>query len=327
MNKFNIDDIKISSKLDKCIINSIKEGYEKSNTKKSRKKKYRNIIVAASIVLVIISGVNSEFVSGAVDKIKNTIGDFSLNNKYSIPNEEKKVIGKTIEDKKIKVTLNECYVDSGKLMFTTNLNSLERHDEAQGIDEVKIYVNGQFLDIYDNDYTYRSIYNDDGTVDLLSSISLENIDTDKELNITIDYNEITVMNIFDKERNIKGDWKYNFTINKSEINQQVITKEINEKVSIEDLEINIKSIKVYPYRIELATNGLVHNGYMNNCVIRDDKGNEYMSENGGGPEENFVSNYYLDTKDIKSITIIPRTDFNNDIPVMNYDKAVTVNIR
>lgn len=324
MKKINIENIKVSPKLDDVINNAINEGYKGRNNKKSQNRKYKNAIIVASTLIIVIATVNSEFVSASVEKIKNTIGDFVIGEyKYSIPKEEKTVIGKTIEDKKIKVTLNECYVDNNMLMFTTNLDSRERYDYAQGITP-QIYVNDKLIDTYENNYTEDYIHNDDKTVDILSSISLDNIDINQDLNITIDYNEIEVTNIFDFNKNVNGNWQYNFTINKAEISKQVINKEINQTVTIDDHELSIKNMKVFPYRIELTTNKFMG---MTHYILKDDKGNEYEEADGHGTNEIFTVNYHVDTKDIKSITIIPRTDFRNDEPIMNYDKAITVNLR
>lgn len=325
MKKLNIDDIKVSSQLDDFINNAIKEGYKDYDSKKTKNKKYRNTIVAAATIIIVIAAVNSEFVSASVEKIKNTIGDFAVDHKYSIPKEDKTVIGQTIEDKKIKVTLNECYVDDNMLMFTTNLDSRERFDYAQGI-QPNIYVNGKLIDIYENNYGEDYIHNDDKTVSILSSISLDNIDTNQDLNITIDYNKIEVTNIFDSNKEVSGNWKYSFTINKSQINKQVITKEINQTIIIEDQELHIDNMKIFPYRIELTTNAL-QRMYRVHYILKDDKGNEYIDESGHGVNGIETSNYSLNTKDINSIAVIPRTDFHNDEPIMNYDKAVTINIR
>lgn len=202
---------------------------------------------------------------------------------------------------------------------------VERNDYAQEMDP-KIYINGQLMDIYENDYRETPIHNDDKTVDILSSISLDNVDINQDLNITIDYNEIGVTNIFDFNKNVKGNWKYNFTINKAEINKQVITKEINQTIIIENHQLNIKSVKVFPYRIELTSNAL-EDMSMVRYVIKDDNGNEYEEEDGHAVNGTKTANYSLDTKDIKSITMIPRTDFQNNDPIMNYDKAITVNLR
>jgi hypothetical protein len=208
-------------------------------------------------------------------------------------------------------------------MFTTNLDSRERYDYVQGI-MPQIYINDKLIDTYENNYTCSYIHNDDKTVDILSSTSLDNVDINKDLNITIDYNEIEVTNIFDSNKKVGGNWKYNFTINKAEINKQVVTKEINQTVKIDDHELSIKNIKVFPYRIELTTNNSMG---MARYILKDDEGNEYVEEEGHGTDEIFTVNYHVDTKEIKSITIIPRTDFHNDEPIMNYDKAITVNLR
>lgn len=51
--------------------------------------------------------------------------------------------------------------------------------------------------------------------------------------------------------------------------------------------------------------------------------------------KSIMLNYFVDTTDMRSVTIIPRTSFNNPdtayprkFPtISNYDKAITINIR
>lgn len=324
MKRINIDDIRVSYKLDDCINDAIKEGYNRKHDKK-----YKKIVVAAISLILVCAAVNLDFVSASIYKIRNTIGDFAMNHKYTIDDEDKITIGQTIEDKNIKVTLNECYVDGDKLMFTTNFDSRERWDYAQDINP-QIYVNDKLLDIFEDDYSEDIIHNDDETVDLLSSISLRSVDINEGLNIVINYNEIGVTNILDMNRRIKGNWKYSFKINKDQIDNGIIEKEINQSIVIENYEMEIKKIRVFPYRIELTTNMVENEGEHINLVhyvIKDDKGNEYMDEHGKGADGIMTLDYMLDTSEIKTITIIPRTDFHNDTPIVNYDKGINVDIK
>ena len=103
MKNINIDNIKVSSRLDNVINSAITEGYEK---KKNRRCK-NNIAVAVIAIIMGTVIIKPDFVSAAISKFKNTIESFSSNeNSYLIPEEYKTAIGKTIEDKNIKVTLN-----------------------------------------------------------------------------------------------------------------------------------------------------------------------------------------------------------------------------
>lgn len=326
MSKINLDNIEISDKLDKCIHDAIDEGYKKAKTKKQSFYK-----IASAVFLIGIMGIgfmNSEFVHASIEKIKNSLGDFAIERNFVVDDEHKIEIGETIEDKRIKVTLNECYIDDNKLMFITTLDSRERSDYAQGI-EPKVYINGKLMDVFKNNYLESINHNDNGTVSLLSSFSLEGIDIGGDLNIIIDYDTVETTNILDMDRQIKGKWKFEFNIDNSQIDKRSIYIDINKTIMIDDCELKIKSIKIMPYRIELICNGVdskeLH-GHVH-YVIKDNNDNEYIDSSGRGNNDTMTLEYLIDTTDIKSIMIIPRTDFYNSEPEMHYDKAIKVDIK
>ncbi len=118
-------------------------------------------------------------------------------------------------------------------------------------------------------------------------------------------------------------------MNEAQINKPILTKEINQTMKIEGHQIDIKNIKIFPSRIELTAGDDLNvdsDDYVG-LVLKDDKGNEYGLSDAHGSEKNKMANYLIDTTTINSITIIPRTDFHNDTPIINYDKAITRNIR
>lgn len=327
MKKLDIDGIDVSSKLDDFILKGIKEGYK---TKETKKKNYKKVIGLAITIIVVFGFSNSKFVNASIEKIKNSLGNFAIDKQFTVDEKDKMQIGETIEDKKIKVTLDECYIDNGRIMFTTTLDSRGRCDYAQEINP-QVYINNQLMDVFENDYSGDIIHNEDKTVSLLSSFSLDGIDTSKDLDVVIDYNEIGVTNIFDVTRQIKGKWKFSFIIDSSKVDTDSITREINKSIIIDDYELFVKEIKIMPYRIELITNSVKlkdnPHSFPVHYIIKDDHGNEYIDDDGKGRNGTMELRYLIDTRDIKSLTIVPRTDFYNSEPTIHYDKGIQVDIR
>lgn len=319
MKNINIDDIKVSSKLDNVIDSAITEGYEK---KKNRRLK-NNIAVAAIAIIMGTVIVKPDLVSAAISKFKNTIESFSLNeNSYLIPEEYKTIIGKTIEDKNIKVTLNEFYIDKSLIVFTVNLDSRRLSDYAQGINP-KIYIDGQLLEYTSSTGGY--IHNDDGTVDILTTIYNEGLVINPNSNIAIKFNEIEVTNIFNFDKKIKGNWQYNFTISSEDFSDKIITKTLNETLEVNGINISLNEMTISPSIIRLNTE--LNNDF--SFVIKDDKGNEYEPSSSFGVSENTINYIYqINTKEVSSLTLIPKVNYNDNEPsVLEYDKSIKLDIK
>lgn len=319
MKNINIDNIKVSSRLDNVINSAITEGYEK---KKNRRCK-NNIAVAVIAIIMGTVIIKPDFVIAAISKFKNTIESFSLNeNPYLIPEEYKTTIGKTIEDKNIKVTLNEFYIDKNLIVFTTTLDSRERSDYAQGMN-TEIYIDGQLLEYTSSTGGY--IHNDDGTVDILTTIYDEGLVINPNSNIVIKFNDIEVTNIFDFDKKITGNWQYNFTISSEDFTDKIITKTLNETLAVNDINMSINEITISPNIIRLNTE-------LNNdvrFVIKDDKGNEYEPSSGFGVRENTIDYIYqINAKEVISLTLIPKVNYNNnETSVLEYDKSIKLDIK
>lgn len=326
MKKIDIDDIKVSSKLDGIVKSAIKEGYRKNNSRK-----YRTGIAVASLAIVLATGlIRPEFVSATVEKIKNSIGNFALNKvEYSVPEEYKTVIGKTVEDKGIKVTLEEFYIDKNIIMMITNLDSRERTDYAQFI-EPEIYIDGRLVDGSGLSFSeeksgagHTGIHNEDGTIDILTIIYDESLDIKSKGNIEVKYGEIGVTNILDMDKNIAGDWQYNFNVDVNDFNDMVITKAINKIISVNGEEININEISISPNIVILNNECKEDVRY----AIEDEEGNQYepLLTFGFGEKERAI--YLMNIKDSSKIKIIPKVNYIEKDTELKYDEAITLEIK
>lgn len=326
MKKIDIHDIKVSSKLDGIVKGAVKEGYRKNNNRK-----YRTGIVVASLAIVLATGlIRPEFVSATVDKIKNSIGNFALNKmEYSVPEEYKTVIGKTVEDKGIKVTLDEFYIDKNIIMMTTNLDSRERNDYAQFIGP-EIYIDGKLVEGSGFSFSeeksgagHTGVYNEDGTIDILTIIYNENLDIKSKGNIEVKYGEIGVTNTFDMDKNIAGDWQYNFNVDVNDFKDKVAIKDINKTISVNGEEININEISISPNIVILNNECKEDVRY----VIEDEEGNQYDSlvTFGFGQEERAI--YLMNLNDNSKIKIIPKVNYIENDTELKYDEAITLEIK
>lgn len=303
MGNINIDSIKVSSKLDDVIKDAIEEGY-KVDYKVNRKYK---VVKIAIIVILATLVFNTEFVDASIDKFMYTIENFIGNEEVdSIPDDFTSIIGKTIDDKNIKVTLNEFIINEDNIMFTTKLRDRFVIDKAQGI-LPKIYIDGELLQVQTFSSSYH--HNNDGSMDILSVMYIDGIDINREMNIVVDYNKIEVKTLFNLGRWVSGDWKYEFMFDGREQSARTITKNINENVSIDGGDVLIETVRISPNTIKLDTKSTSHIN-ASNFIIRDDKGKEYLSNSSiGNSFDNTIDVYYiLDATDINFIDIIPEKD-------------------
>lgn len=309
--------IKVPSRLDDVIKNTIKSEYAKE------KRRYRGKLAVAGLAVILATGIiRPEFVSATVDGLKNSMGKFAINksSEYIIPDQYKTVIGKTIEDKGIKITLEEFYIEDNILMIITKLDSRERNDYAQFI-ESKISIDGKDVKALGSSNSF--IHNEDGTVSILTTIYDETLERKSKMNINVAYDEIGVTNIFDNDKYIKGEWRYDFDVNEKDFEDKIIKKNINESVSINGEEKTINDISISPSIIVLD-----YENFNDFYIIKDEAGNEYIPEwsfsYGDGKAKAF---YLVNIENNSKIEMIPRvSNIDEESKILN-DEAVTISIR
>lgn len=231
----NLNRIKLPNNLDDVTVKTV----EKAD--KARKvKKNRNKIIAASIAGFLIAGgaMNSEAVSAAVNEISSKI-ESMYNKEYNAkldPNElaeYKAIIGKTVEDKGAKITLNEFYMDEETVyaQVTTDLRGLG--EKARGHRHMKVYINGKEVDsnVTGNEAHISNFgkvesveINEDGTTDTLVSYNIKKVDLSKVKDVKIVFGQIeSADKIVDK--------------NNKEIDY--FTTKLNDKDELKKVEIEI----------------------------------------------------------------------------------------
>ncbi|MDZ4992348.1 DUF4179 domain-containing protein [Clostridium perfringens] len=311
------NEIKVPSRLDDVIKNTIKSEYAKE------KIRYRGKLAVAGLAVILATGIiRPEFVSATVEGLKNSMGKFAINEsvEYRIPDKYKTVIGKTIEHKGIKVTLEEFYIEDNILMIITKLDSRERNDYAQFI-EPQICIDGKEVKALGN--SNRFIHNEDGTVSILTTVFDENLELKSKMNIQVTYDEVGVTNIFDNDKYIKGEWQYDFDVNEKDFEDKIIKKNINKSLLINGEEKTINEISISPSIVVLD-----YENFNDFYIIRDEIGNEYLPEwsfsYGDGNAKAF---YLVNIGGSSKIEMIPRLDNIEEEGKILEDEAITLNIR
>lgn len=231
----NLNRIKLPSNLDDITLKAVEKA-----CKARKAKKNRNKIIAASIAgLLIVGGaMNNEAVSAAVKEISSKI-ESMYNREYNAkldPNElaeYKAIIGKTVEDKGAKITLNEFYMDEETVyaQVTTDLRGLG--EKAKGQRHIKVYINGKEVDsnVTGNEehvngfgHSESVVINEDGTTDTLISYDMKKVDLSKVKDVKVVFWEIDSVDKFVDKNNKELDY---------------FSTKLNDKEELRKVEIEI----------------------------------------------------------------------------------------
>lgn len=270
MKKVNIDEIKVSSKLDDVIKSAIDEGYNKKASKNNIK--IRKGLVAATVAATLgftLFGTN--FGNEVIASVR--LAMFDIGNYLGV-NEDLEdyttVVNDSVSKNGITVQLNEVILDKDEVIVATTVKSDTVLGEAGDILVFgDVYVNGRKLS---SGAGGSSKQIDEYTMEDVLSYNLDEELPSGDLNIEIKYREA----LFDGEKEIRGPWKFEFkangdalAINTHEVKMDTsFVLENGQKINFNEYRSNDLGQKIYysiegkdkPYDLELR-------GY-------DDLGNE-----------------------------------------------------
>lgn len=262
MKKINIDDIKVSSKLDTVINNAIDEGYK--NTKKKRHK--TKIMVAATVAVLFITFSGTNFRNEAFANIKSMIS--SIGNFLNIDkglDDYRTIVDKTITKDDASIKVNDVILNGDELMISTTFKSniaLGEKDSIGGLAD-KIYINGKSVS---NDAMGMMRPIDEYSNEQVGIYKLYVGDLSGDLDIGLKYNEIDIFKDGnnDETLSLEGPWAFEFKINGDMLVKETEEKDINyefeldgEKIRLYKYALNRIGMRIYfkgsvgPYNIEL----------------------------------------------------------------------------
>lgn len=261
MKNINIDDIKVSSKLDDIIKNSVDEGFEKSSNKNKnmlnrRNGKSRKSIVAAAIIVAVGATVfGSIFRNEVIAAVKLTM--FDIKNYLGVNkdlDEYKTVVNEAISKNGITIQLNEVILDKDEVIVSTTIKSDKKLDKDIGLMAFgSVYINGKEASGASSGGSKQI---DEYTQEMVLSYGLNNELKSGDLYIEIKYDEVTLL-IDSKENNIKGPWSFEFTSNGDALSISTNNIELNnsftldngQKVTLNKYRSNSIGQKIY-YSVE-----------------------------------------------------------------------------
>lgn len=262
----DLDNIKVSDKLDEAINSAIEEEI-KIRKKNEKRKKYK--IVAATVSLALIGGValESETVKASINKLSSVI-------KESFGKEDEELssvamINKSVEDNGIKVSINEAMIDGDNLIVVREVDYSKFTHMDWKLEKGKKYNYEDSISLMNDEKSYED-ENENGK---LEKIIFEKVYSGEKINDIknlegIDYKKIVGgENYFDnlKEQTQKLEAMYEWGTSDEEFylndenNKDRIglysTKAINEKGEEEIIKIASVYNNIKPARYKTKING------------------------------------------------------------------------
>lgn len=284
----NIDDIKVSSKLDDIIKNAVNEGYEELDNKDYNSEVYKNMgnknngkfkkgIVAATVAVAIGA---TFFGTGLGDEALATVkmAMFDIGKYLGINKnleDYKTVVNSAVSKNGITVQLNEVILNKDEVIVATTVKSDEKLGENGNIALFgKVYINGKKTS---NSASGTSKVIDEYTQEEVMSYNLDKELLQGDLYVEVKYDEAYVY-IDGKKDEVKGPWNFEFESNGDALTINTNTIELNnsfelengQKVTLNEYISNDMGQKIY-YSIENKDKNDVYD-----VVLRgnDDLGNE-----------------------------------------------------
>lgn len=296
---------------------------------KSKKKNKKKYILVASLLAVISSSfaLGNENVLASIERMGKSIESFldyknESEPKYNYSSHKKEII-KEVEDKGIKLTLNEILLDNSEIYASvgvdySNFNAEElgiKYDGDLGIipnlsGKQGILVSENVIDF--SNAGMSASYNEDGTTDVLFRIPTEyllnendrktqKLDLGEKYNINLKINEMMVQIPKKEPILVEGDWSVDFELDTKKLAEEIKYFEPNNKiefeykddirvVTIDKITTSPISINIdYSYNSQVFEKGLDDEEVLE-LEFYDEKNNklDFVSQGGGGDDNGMI---------------------------------------
>jgi hypothetical protein len=281
---------------------AIKSRFHKSvRGKKSLRNNKIAIAMAAAIIIggVTLGPLNGQ-VKAAIDSIGSNIA-MKLGIEADLESYET-IVHKKVTDNGITIDLQSVVIDGSDLIVTDRILSDIKMDESGLESNISLRVNGKRIESGSSGSAWAV---DDNTFEEVTNYDMGNIETNGNVKIEIEYNEIEL-----GEKSISGDWKFAFETNGENLSvdtkhlaiDREFTLEDGSRVIIKEITLNELGPKVYYERSNINENRDFR------FVLKgmDDLGNEIVFDGGRGTRKGGVirldvlsSNFSKDAKSLE----------------------------
>ncbi|MEH7385416.1 DUF4179 domain-containing protein [Bacillus sp. JJ1521] len=291
---------------------------------RSRNKK-RILAVAASLMVITILGMNTNYTLANIPVIANALEKFVYSQEGSL-SDYKTVIGESVESNGVKVTLNEIILDEGQLLISSTFHTdlLDSDLAYNWYSNIEVYINGKKLD-FGGGGGPEEITN--SAVSYFWASDIKNINLQDNQQIKIVFNNLERS---DSKELIKGQWSFEITASGEKLMADKKSIPINkyftltndQKVTVEELVLTPVSTMI-TYNMKNISNDLYFR-------IEDQNGVELQELSGRISDYSSVIRFRALEENITKIRVIPYI-YSNDTGVdrneeILYDEVFEINI-
>ncbi len=159
----------------------------------------------ATLGLVSIIAVNSNFALANIPIIGEKLEAFVYSHVGTLT-DYKTIIGDSVEDNGVKVTLNEIILDDGQLLISSTFHTKLKGDDLafNWFSDIDVYIDGQLIKMGGHGGPQEIT---ESYIHYFWAADIGKMDLQKEKAIRIVYNDLRKSN---SEKMMKGNWKFNF---------------------------------------------------------------------------------------------------------------------
>lgn len=308
------------SEYDDLSLNDIEKQEMKNRVKNKIKTKERflNKKVIASIISLMLIGGISLTNQKVFASIKTLIFGSSVESYFNRPEgtiyDYKSVIGKTVTDKDISVTLNDVAFDTDGIVVSTTINTSKVNVNAQDIFPVLyLYIDGKMA--HQNNSMSTLLDNNRGA-NFCINFNIDDLDLTKSHKITYKLEQIDIMN----ETVFFGNWNFEFNADGKSISDRIKIIPFEKDIQLsDDVKIKLHKVTISPlsFKATFAIYGET-NKYVR-LYAEDDLGTKYKIPDEGGLDECHIQ--FSPNINAKKIKLIP-----NLRGQLMYDKAIEIDL-
>ncbi|MDZ4992275.1 DUF4179 domain-containing protein [Clostridium perfringens] len=327
--KDKIDEINLNENEKNSLKLKMKKIINEDKKIKSRKKKNRNKIIAASVSCIIIGTciLNSESVIASMTSLGKKLESYFGKEEDSLKPYKNEVL-KSVEDKGITFSLNELILNDEELVVSMMVDYNDFDFESVGIkeskaDKVSVYPyagiaitsNGQEIDITGMGGSYY--YDEKNKVsNIIMNFDMANVDLEKDYNIKFNVNDMIINEWFKGEKVVKGNWTLDNNFNGKKLIEKVEVINIDKTMSIEKyghVDYVLTEVRKTPASLVVKYNskeplGIIEEGEKHRYIeleFYDENGGKLDFLSKGGNSEKGLSYEYKGDKELTKIKVVP----------------------
>lgn len=294
---------------------NLKRTFRKNIRRKFNFKRFAAIAAALILTIGVLGQTNLGRQVYAAAESKITEISYSIGKALGIERDIEpyaNVVNQVVEDKGIAVKLTDVIIDKDELIFS-GIVETSTYSEIFHFN-FEVFINGKKLNNYGATGSSGEI--DDNIFSYYYAVDVEGIDTSEDVEVKIQLNDFYFYGE-DKENNVKGKWKFEFTANGEELARNTYVKPLDYSFHIDRQIFILEEFRYNPVsqKITGKIDGEFNGSYQIDFRGYDNLGNEVIFYMTSASREDFILKYENLHRDLSNeITSIKLTPYAAKFP-------------